>query len=299
MFLVDDEVGDGGLDLEGRSGGDGAAADVDLHAHVIHLGHVAVLLGLGDAAGVAQVGLDDVQGAVLDELAEAPAGVAALAGGQRQVAAALDVLKQVGVGGAGGLLIVHNVVGLQSLAQLGSRVGVQQGVYLHDDVQIVASGLPGSCDTVHSQLQVMLAVTATVMLALGLGDSGEVGLFARDHGGGDLDGVIAVGDGILRNVIVLLRIAQEVHGVVPLDGGPPTELQLGSVGTQLLVRLAADELVDRQVQGLAIDVPTGSFAASHGPHSERHPAPTKTSICSPDIVIVFFGPFMLTSPSNF
>ena len=149
MLLVDDEVGDGRLHLEGGGGGDGAAADVDLDAHVVDLGHIADLLGLGDAAGVGQVGLDHVQGPVLEELPEAPAGVAALAGGERQGTAALDVVKDAGVAGHGGLLIVHDAVGFQGFAQDGGGVGVQQGVDLHDDVHIVPARLPGGGDALH------------------------------------------------------------------------------------------------------------------------------------------------------
>ena len=64
----------------------------DLNTDVVDLSHIADLLGLGDAARVCQVGLDHIQGAILKELTEAPAGVAALARCQRQAACLLGCL---------------------------------------------------------------------------------------------------------------------------------------------------------------------------------------------------------------
>ena len=64
---MDDEVGDGRLHLQGRRRGDGAAADMNLYAHIVHLGHVTDLLCLGDASRVAQVGLNDIQRPVLKD----------------------------------------------------------------------------------------------------------------------------------------------------------------------------------------------------------------------------------------
>ena len=47
VMLMNDEVGDGCLDLQGRRLGDGAAANVNLRGAVVGMGHVADLLGLG------------------------------------------------------------------------------------------------------------------------------------------------------------------------------------------------------------------------------------------------------------
>ena len=91
MLLVDDKVGNGRFQLQSSSGSDGAAADMDLNAHIVDLSHITDLLGFGDAAGVAQIGLDHGEGAVLEELPEAPTSVAALTRCQRQVAFLLNV----------------------------------------------------------------------------------------------------------------------------------------------------------------------------------------------------------------
>ena len=61
----------------------------------------AISRHLGDAAGVAQVGLQDRRGLLLQHLAEAPLGEDALAGGDRQVRAAGDLGHDVVVLAAG------------------------------------------------------------------------------------------------------------------------------------------------------------------------------------------------------
>ena len=58
---------------------------------VVGLGHAGDQADLGDAAGVAEVGLQDRRGPLLQHLAEAPLGEDALAGGDRQVGAARDL----------------------------------------------------------------------------------------------------------------------------------------------------------------------------------------------------------------
>ena len=64
MVLVNDEVGDDRLELQRRRGGDGAAAHVVLYPDIADLGVAADLFVLGEAAGIAQVRLDDAEGAV-------------------------------------------------------------------------------------------------------------------------------------------------------------------------------------------------------------------------------------------
>ena len=165
MELVDDEVRNDGLKLQRSARGNGSAAAVDLHSNVVDMCLVANLFALRDATYVAQVGLDHGQGAVLEELTEAPAGVAALACCQRQVALLFDVAEVAGILGAGGLLEVHDVQRLQSLAQLSSGVGIQQRVDLYNDVQVRTASLTAGSDTLDRALQVMLAVAAADLSA--------------------------------------------------------------------------------------------------------------------------------------
>ena len=64
MVPVDEEVEDDRLALHRRRSGDGAAAHVDLYPDIEDLGVVADLFALGGAAGIAQVRLDDAEGAI-------------------------------------------------------------------------------------------------------------------------------------------------------------------------------------------------------------------------------------------
>ena len=121
---------------------------MNLYAHIVHLGHVTDLLCLGDASRVAQVGLNDIQRPVLKELAEAPARVAPLSSGQGQVHR-FDVLEHTRIAGHGGLLIIHDAVGLQCLPQQRRGVSVEQRMDLHNDVQVGAARLPGRGNALH------------------------------------------------------------------------------------------------------------------------------------------------------
>lgn len=67
MVFMDDKVRNHRLQLQGRCRGNRAAADVDLYADIIGVGHVTDFLALCQAACVAQVWLDDAEGTVLIE----------------------------------------------------------------------------------------------------------------------------------------------------------------------------------------------------------------------------------------
>ena len=240
---------------------------MDLNAHIVDLSHITDLLGFGDAAGVAQIRLDHGQGAVLEELPEAPTGVAALTRCQRQVAFLLDVAEVAGVLGAGGFLKVHDVQRLQSLAQLSSGVGIQQRVDLYDDVQVRTASLTAGSDTLDRALQVVLTVAAADLSALAAPD-----LLQRSVGVGsgkdgiDLDGIIAVADSVFGHFIVIFRVEQQAQAgalVLDLDQVAPAELQLRSISAELRVGLAAQQLVDGNAQSLALDIPAGGVDGCH------------------------------------
>ena len=57
VLLMNGEVGNRSFDLQSSGGSDGAAADMDLNAHIIDLSHIADLLGLGETATVTDIRL--------------------------------------------------------------------------------------------------------------------------------------------------------------------------------------------------------------------------------------------------
>ncbi len=160
---------------------------------------------------------------------------------------------------------------------------------LHDDVHVVTTGLTGGGDTLHGALQVVLTVAAADLIALGGPDRGRVILAGGGENGVDLHGVVALGHGVLDHVVVVLGILEQHEGVVLLDLLAPAELELRSVGTQLLVGLAAQQLVDRQAQGLALDVPAGGVDGGHSggdDHTAAH-APEGVAVeVLPDLLSV-------------
>ena len=157
---------------------------------------------------------------------------------------------------------------LQGLAQFGGGVGVQQRVNLHDDVQIVSASLAAGGDALHGPLQVVLAIAAADLRALAAPNLGQrgIGIGGGKHGV-HLDGVIAVPDGVFSDLIVFLGIEQQSQAlalVLYLDEVAPAELKLGGIGPQLVVGLAADELIHGDAQDLALDVPAGDVDGRHG-----------------------------------
>ena len=135
---------------------------------------------------------------------------------------------------------------------------------LDDDVHIVAAGLTAGRDALHRALQVVLTVAAADLVALGLDDLSKGLALQGSKDGVHLDGVITLGDGVAGHIIVLLRVIEQVQAVVGLDDLSPAELKLGGVGAQLVVGLAADQLVHGDVQSLALDIPAGNVDGRHG-----------------------------------
>ena len=84
---------------------------------VVGLGHAGDQPHFGDAAGVAKVRLQDRRGALLQDLAEAPLGEDALAGGDRQKGSPGDLGHHVVVLGLAWLLDEHRLIRLQRLDQ--------------------------------------------------------------------------------------------------------------------------------------------------------------------------------------
>ena len=84
---------------------------------IVRLGHAGDQPDLGDPAGVAEVGLEDRGGALLQDLAEAPLGEDPLAGGDRQVGPAGDLGHDVVVLRLAGLLDEHRLRRLDGLDQ--------------------------------------------------------------------------------------------------------------------------------------------------------------------------------------
>ena len=75
MVLVDQEVRQGALKMQGCIGSQRAACAVDLDAHIVSMGHIGDLLDLGDAAAVADIGLSQLEQVLFEVLCILPARV--------------------------------------------------------------------------------------------------------------------------------------------------------------------------------------------------------------------------------
>ena len=250
VVLVDAEVGDGGLQLDGSCVGDDRTGHMDLHAGVKDVCHVGNLLQLGDAAAVAGVGLDELDGVVFEEVVVAPAGVDPLTGGQRRADALAQLLHHVGVQHGDRLLVSHHIVLVAQLADADGRGQVGLAVVLDDDVNIgelLADGSHAALDPLIERTvgEAFLGQVRDFLGVLVVG--GEV----------DLHRVVALADGVADDVHILLV------GAPGTDLGGPAELQLTCVAAQLVTALAAQQLVDGHAQSLALDVPQCDVQSGH------------------------------------
>ena len=123
---MDKEVGDSGLYLERSRRGDGAAANVQLNADIVDMGHIADFFDFCNASGVANIGLDYGEAPLFKEGPVAPAGEDTLAAGQRDRSLVCDLPKKPGVQRLRRLFIVIDVVLFQDFCQLDSRIGVRR-----------------------------------------------------------------------------------------------------------------------------------------------------------------------------
>ena len=138
---------------------------------------------------------------------------------------------------------------------------------LNDDVHIGAAGLTAGCNALYRALQVVLTIAAANLGALVAPDLFERGVgIGGSKDGVYLDGIVAVAEGVFGHFVVILRVEQQAESlalVIFLDQVAPAELQLRSVGAELRIGLAAQQLVDGNAEGFAFDIPAGGIDGSH------------------------------------
>lgn len=227
MFFVNHKIGDGSLYLESGSSGNGSAAYMYLNTDVVNLRHIADLLGFRDTAGVGKIRLNKRQSAVLKKRPEIPAGIAALAGGKRNITLLFNVPVDGSITGHGGLFIIHNSIGLQSITQFNRRVGIQKGMDLNYDIHVRSASFSGCCNTLHCALQITLAEAAAMVCTLG-----NKGIHAcilnRSEDWIDLDSIVTIRYGILYHIVVVFGVIEHGQTVLHLDEGSPAKLQLAA-----------------------------------------------------------------------
>ena len=107
---------------------------------IVGLGHSRNEPNLGDAAGMAQVGLQDRGRSLLQNFSEAPLGEDALAGGDGQVGAPGDIGHDLHVLAVDRLLDEHGLVGFQRLDEQFGRLGGNGSVKVDADISFRSGG---------------------------------------------------------------------------------------------------------------------------------------------------------------
>ena len=139
--LEHQEVRHGGADMGRGHGADRRGDVVRREGDVVDLGQVGDLAALREPAAFRDVGHDDVDRLLLDQLAETVAQIEILAGADRRGGGALDLAHGVDVLGRHRLLEPHQVQRLEVAGQPDGARHVEPRVDVAGDVDLLARRL--------------------------------------------------------------------------------------------------------------------------------------------------------------
>ena len=246
-------VGQGALDLEevlDGAGEVGVGVGHDERAYVVQgdwsareRGVVGDLLGAGDAAGEGEIRVGDVDGALVEEGAEAADELKLFSGEQAEVGAAAEIHPSLVKDGVEGVFDPEGIHGFDRLADLDGAGGVELSVAVNSDVDVIADGLAG----------VVVAGADGADLLGGEGVGELTGVDAEDL----MDVVLVDGEAFGTGVDA---------GCPVLAGGLVEHVEVFAVGVHGngLAEAAAEELPGGAVEDLAGEVPEGYVDATGG-----------------------------------
>ena len=217
---------------------------MDLNACLIQVGHITDLLSLGNAAGGADIRLDDLYSTGFHHLLELPTGEQTFAGRHRNSRLLVNIAVHIFMR-CGRLLDVKDTVGFRHIAHLDGTQFIGVAMVLEDDIHIRADSLAGRLDA-GFQHPHGLGRQQTGLLG-----GGKAAVIFFEHEEIGLDAVKALLDRDFRNFSVIFR------GACRLAVCAPAVLDLAGVGAQAAAVLTAQQLIDRHPVLLALDVPQG------------------------------------------
>ena len=217
---------------------------MDLHGHIIGMGHITDFLHLGGAAAGAHIRLGNLQGHILKIGCILPARIDPFAVGNGDIHILRNIPGRLRAGGIG-LLEEEDIVGLCRLGELNRRHGIHIGVVLDDDIHSGAYRFPHGSQALHTHGQRFGIHFVQYPLLIK-----EAALFVNGKEI-DLYGVIALGHAAFGNVRIVLG---RYHHLVLWA---KAALDLAGIGAQALPLLAAKELIQRHVEEFALDIPQG------------------------------------------
>ena len=236
-MLLREQVRHAGVELHAGGEGDGAEGIVRRDLHIVGLGHSRDLARLKYAAAVAEVGLDDGDGLLLDKLTEAELREETLTGGDGYRCAARHTHHFVHIFGQHRLLDEERIIRLERLEQADGHRGTHAAVEVDRDIDLLADALTHRGEALNDLVDHFHVVDGP--------DRRDDGIF---HNGE------AVGETLVR---YLQHVGyREVAGVAG-------RLEV-AVHAHLVAVSAAEHFKDRHVIVLALDVPERHFDAGDG-----------------------------------
>ena len=211
--------------------------------HIVCFGQCADLLAGGDAAYSADVRADILAGMACHQHLELPQVDGALAGGDGYAHLAGDFGHGIHVVGRHGILKDHRAVRLDGTAKRDRFRQSHAAVDFQHEVEVRADGLTADAHLLHFPLD-----PAGVEFALSV----------RGTGG-------SVAEDLRGRKAHLLQLLILFHQLLTVFG----DVHDRSVDTHLIAGLAAQQLVDRHTQSLALDVPQCDVDGRDRAHDDR------------------------------
>ena len=257
---MDDEIGDDAFHMQRSVGCQRTARHMDLNANVKGMCHIANFLDLADAAAVADIRLCKLEQVFSKITCILPAGKETLSIGNGNLCIFCDILHGLRSRGIR-LLKSQDAVLFRKLCKLHRTERIRIGVIFHNDVHFVPGRVPRS---LHAGLH-------------------HLELFGRQKSGRiqevkrpalfiavkkvDLDSVKAFGDRQLDIVGIILwshrpQVFADTHPA-------PAKLELACIGAQPAAHLAAQKLIDRNLEIFPLDIPQGHIDRSDPGKDDR------------------------------
>ena len=210
-LLLDEGVVADRIQLQRGGQGQRAERAVRGERHVMGRGQGGDLHALADAAAVGEVGLDDVDHAVGQQVAEREAGVQPLAGSQRVAQPPGDLFEAGQMLGGHRFLDEHRVEGFQLAQQRLGHGAVHPAVEVDADAHVRPHGVAGLGDPGHRLVHLAVAVDDLQLRGAVHLEGGEALLDQCAGAFAHVGGAIAPGPGVHAHAVAYRAAQQLVH----------------------------------------------------------------------------------------
>src|SRR5467141_2089582 len=269
--FLDAEIVDAEIEMEGGGHADRAhiGGAVTAGADLVQLGEAGDFSQMGNSAGVHDRGADVVDELLLNELLAIEDGVEDFADSERRGGVAANQAKTFLQLGGSGIFEPEKMVRLELFAEAGGFDGGEAVMRVMEQVKVGAEFLAQALEQTRDKIEVKLR--APQIFDGRVFFCGLVIHFAA----ADAVGACEAGDAALRANGFVAELGVGGYG----DDGVPDVVAAGvAVDEDGVAGGAAEQLVDGNVEGFALDVPERGVHRRDGGHGYRAAAPVRALV---------------------